>query len=81
MVQVVSTTGKERYSTAFFMDADFDCVVDTADIPSCQVCRRKKVAIVHALSTVYTPRALLTCDVLFRQHEARTARLWASQYT
>ena len=36
-VQVMSTTGRERYSTAFFMDADFDCIVDTADIPACQV--------------------------------------------
>ena len=36
-MQVVSTTGKERFSTAFFMDADFDCIVDTADIPACQV--------------------------------------------
>ena len=36
-LQVVSTTGKERYSTAFFMDADYDCIVDTADVPACQV--------------------------------------------
>ncbi len=27
-------TGKERLSTAFFLDADFDCVVDPADIPA-----------------------------------------------
>ena len=27
-------TGRERLSTAFFLDADFDCVVDPADIPA-----------------------------------------------
>lgn len=34
-MQVVNTTGRERYSTAFFMEPDFDVVVDGADMPSC----------------------------------------------
>ena len=61
-MQVVSTTGKERYSTAFFMDADFDCIVDTADIPACQVfqCTLRGIitqaVLLHSISRHYVQR-------------------------
>jgi isopenicillin N synthase-like dioxygenase len=32
--QVALNAGRERLSTAFFLDADYDCVVDPADIPA-----------------------------------------------
>ena len=33
LAQVAMNAGRERLSTAFFLDADYDCVVDPADIP------------------------------------------------
>ena len=35
MAQVISCTGTERYSTAFFMMTNYDCVVDPAHLPAC----------------------------------------------
>ena len=33
--QVVTTSAKERYSSALFLDPDFNAVVDPAHVPSC----------------------------------------------
>ncbi len=33
--QVVTTSTKERYSSALFIDPDFSAVVDPAHVPSC----------------------------------------------
>lgn len=35
MVQVISCTGTERYSTAFFLVPDADTIVDPTQLPSC----------------------------------------------
>jgi len=32
---VINKTGTERYSTAFFMEPDFDVIIDAKDFPSC----------------------------------------------
>lgn len=34
-MQVLNKSGKERYSAAFFMEPDFDTIVDGADLLTC----------------------------------------------
>ena len=34
-MQVVTKSGQERYSSALFLDPDFNAVVDPAHVPSC----------------------------------------------
>ena len=71
LAQVAINAGRERLSTAFFLDADYDCVVDPADIPVTCASRITECSPHGSELSLCTVRVALTKDFGWEVAEIR----------